>query len=192
LSNTGRVGEAVMWARLQVPLLALSAACLAVPDARDANSFELQLRPDSITDGVPQGFTFSLVNTSGHDVRVPKPAIECEDSFDGALWLRLDFTAFGDAEIYGVRGCASDTMATPPILDRAKTWTLLHAGQKLSWSATRERLDYDSRQPGIYEFWAEYSPPAIDPADREKLRAAGIDYPQAKLASGHIAFRKER
>ncbi len=174
-----------MWARLQIALLALSAVCRA-------DSFELQLRPDSIVDGVPQGFTFSLVNTSGHDVRVPTPAIECEDSFNGALWLRLDFTAFGDAEIREGRGCASDTMATPPILERAKTWTLLHAGQTVSWSATRERLQYDSKQPGIYEFWAEYSPPAIDPADREKLRAAGIDFPQVKLASGHIAFRKER
>jgi hypothetical protein len=174
-----------MWARLQIALLALSAVCRA-------DSFELQLRPDSIVDGVPQGFTFSLLNTSGHDVRVPAPAIECEDSFDGAIWLRLDFTAFGDAEIHGDRGCASDTMAAPPILERAKTWTLLHAGQTVGWSATKERLQYDSRQPGIYDFWAEYSPPAIDPADREKLRAAGIDFPQVKLASGHVAFRRER
>ena len=174
-----------MWARLQVALLALSAVCRA-------DSFELQLRPDSILDGVPQGFTFSLVNTSSHDVRVPMPAIECEDSFNGALWLRLDFTAFGDAEIEYSRGCASDTMANPPILERAKTWTLLHAGQSISWSATSKRLDYNSKQPGIYEFWAEYLPPAIDPPDREKLRTAGIDFPQVKLASGHIAFRKER
>jgi hypothetical protein len=175
-----------MWGRLQVPLLlALSAVGLA------ADSFELQLRPDSITDGMPQGFIFSLLNTSSHDVWVPTPAIECEDSFDGAMWLRLDFTAFGAAEIGGGRGCAIDTMAEPPILDRAKTWILLHAGQRLSWSASRDRLRYDTGQPGIYEFWAEYSPPAIDPADREKLRAAGIDFPQVKLASGHIAFRKE-
>jgi hypothetical protein len=174
-----------MWARLQISLLALSAVC-------GADSFELQLKPDSIVDGVPQGFTFSLLNTSGHDVRVPVPAIECEDSFSGALWLRLDFTAFGDAEIREGGGCAGDTMGKPPILERAKTWTLLHPGQSVSWSAARERLQYDSKQSGIYEFWAEYSPPAIDPADREKLRAAGIDYPQVKLASGHIAFRKER
>jgi hypothetical protein len=181
-----------MRARLQVALLALSVVGLAVPDARDANSFELQLRPDLITDGVPQGFTFSLMNTSSHDVRVPTPAIECEDSFDGALWLRLDFTAFGDAEIREGGGCAADTMGKPPILERAKTWTLLHAGQAVSWSATRERLQYDNKQAGIYEFWAEYSPPAIEAGDREKLRTAGIDYPQIKLASGHIAFRKER
>ncbi len=174
-----------MWARLQALLLALSALCCA-------DSFELQLSPDSIVEGVPQGFTFSLLNTSDHDVRVPVPAIECEDSFNGALWLRLDFTAFGGAEINADRGCASDTMANPPILERAKTWTLLHPGQKLSWSATSKRLDYNTRVPGIYEFWAEYSPPSIDAADREKLRTAGTDYPQVKLASGHIAFRKER
>jgi len=176
-----------MWGRSLVPLLlALSAAGLA------DDSFELQLHPDSIVDGVPQGFTFSLVNTSSHDVRVPTPAIECEDSFNGAISLQLNFEPFRDGdELDGPGGCAHDTFATPSILDRAKTWTLLHAGQKLSWSATRERLQYDNRQAGIYEFWAEYSPPAIDPADREKLRAAGIDFPQAKLASGHIAFRKE-
>jgi hypothetical protein len=173
-----------MWARLQIALLAFSAVCLA-------DSFELQLRPDSIVDGVPQGFTFWLMNTSSHDVRVPTPGIEC--SFvDGTIWLRLDFTAFGDAEIREGGGCAGDTMGRPPILERAKTWTLFHPGQSVSWSATRERLHYDNRQPGIYEFWAEYSPPSIDAPDREKLRAAGIDYPQVKLASGHIAFRKER
>jgi hypothetical protein len=179
-----------MWARLQIPLLALSAVCLAGPDARDANSFELQLRPDSITDGVPQGFTFSLVNTSGHDGWVPTPAIECEDSFNGWISLRLNFEPFREGDEIERGGCASDVMATPLILDRAKTWTVLHSGQKLSWSAASERLHYDSRQAGIYEFWAEYSPPAIDPPDREKLRAAGIDFPQVKLASGHIAFRK--
>jgi hypothetical protein len=184
-----------MWGRLQIPVLALSVAFLAVPDVRDTDpieQLELQLRPDSIVDGMPQGFIFTLVNRSAHNVRLPVPAIECEDSFDGSLWLRVDFTAFGDAEIDGDRGCASDTMASPPILERAKAWTLLHAGQSASWSATGKRLHYDGRQPGIYEFRAEYSPPAIDPADREKLRKAGIDFPQVVLASGHIAFRKER
>jgi hypothetical protein len=176
-----------MWVRLQVALLALSAVGLT------ADSLELQLRPDSIVDGVPQGFTFSLLNTSGHDVRVPTPAIECEDSFNGAISIQLNFEPFRDGdELDGPGGCAHDNFATPPILDRAKAWTLLHAGQKLSWSATRERLQYDTRQAGIYEFWAEYSPPSIEPADREKLRTAGIDFPQVKLTSAHIAFRRER
>jgi hypothetical protein len=175
-----------MWAKLQIPLLlALSAVCPG------ADSLELQLRPDSITDGVPQGFTFSLVNTSSHDVRVPTPAIECEDSFNGAIALRINFAPFRDGDEIERGGCASDTMATPPILDRAKTWTLLPAGKTLSWRATKERLQYDSSAPGIYEFWAEYSPPAIDPVDTETLRKAGIDFPQVKLTSGHIAFRKE-
>jgi hypothetical protein len=181
-----------MWARLQVPLLVLSAVCLAGPDARDTDGFELQLRPDSIVDGMPQAFTFSMLNRSGHDVRVPAPVIECEDSFDGTIWLRLSFIPFhNEVEGPGCGGCARDTMATPPILDRARTWTLLHAGQTLSWSVASEQLHYESKQPGIYEFWTEYSPPAIDAADREKLRIAGIDFPQVELTSGHIAFRRE-
>ena len=161
---------------------------LSVPLA--AQNIELRLQPDAIEHGVPQAFTFSLLNTSDHDVRVPGPAIQCDDSYGGAIWLRLKFTPDAPAKPGMARGCAGDTFGHTPILDRIQKWSLLRPGQYLIFNIPRERLYYDDQDPGIYEFWAEYVPPSIELADREILQKAGIDFPQAKLTSPHIAFRK--
>jgi len=161
---------------------------LAVPAA--AQSIELRLQPDSIDHGIPQAFTFSLWNTSDHDVRVPVPSIQCEDSFDGAIWLQLEFTPDVPAKDGEGRGCAADTFGRHSILDRVQKWSLLHPGQYLIFNIPRDRLYYDDKEPGIYEFWADYVPPSIDPSDREILQKAGIDFPHGELTTPHIAFRK--
>lgn len=173
-------------------MLAWILATSILAAASTTDNLELRLQPESMDSGVPQAFTFSLVNRSDHEVRVPVPAVECEDSFDGSLWLRLDFTPLNPGTGSGGRGCAGDTMNWPPILERVGKWAILHSGESLSWSVRRERLYYEDKEPGIYEFWAEYSPPSISPADRERLQQAGIDFPQGKLTTNHVAFRKEK
>jgi hypothetical protein len=40
-------------------------------------SLEFRLQAESIVAGVPQDFTFQLVNNTDHDVRLPKPLIAC-------------------------------------------------------------------------------------------------------------------
>lgn len=155
-----------------------------------AQNIELRLQPDAIDHGVPQAFIFSLWNTSDHDVRIPTPSIQCDDSFDGAIWLRLEFTPDGPEADREGRGCAADTFGRHPILDRIQKWALLHPGEYVIFNIPRQRLDYDDKDPGIYEFWAEYIPPSIVPADREQLQKAGIDFPRGKLISVHVAFRK--
>ena len=171
-------------------MLALILATSILAGGANTDHLELRLQPESIENGVPRAFTFSVMNTSDHDVRVPTPAIQCEDSFDGSLWLRLDFAPLNPEPDGAGRGCAGDTMNWPAILERVGKWALLHAGQTVSWKVPRERLYYEDKEPGIYEFWAEYVPPSIDPADREELRKAGIDVPHGKLTTSHIAFRK--
>jgi hypothetical protein len=129
------------------------------PDAQSYRNLEFTIHPEAVENGVPQAFTFSLVNRSDHDIRVPMPTVSCEDSFDGSAYIRLDFRPLkGQTEGEG-RGCAGDTLQWPRILERVKKWKLLRAGEGLGWMAGRDRLYYQDKQPGIYEFWAEYSPP---------------------------------
>lgn len=172
-------------------MLAFVLAASIFAAAADSN-LELLLQPESIVNGMPQAFTFSLVNTSDHDVLVPAPSIDCEDAYDGVIWLQLEFRPSNpQAEPGPGSACASDRFGRPPILKRVREWKTLHAGQTLSWNVPRQRLNYEDKDAGIYEFWAEYDPPAIGASDRETLQRTGIDVPHGKLTSSHIAFRKE-
>jgi hypothetical protein len=53
-------------------------------------------------------------------------------------------------------------------------------------------LHYDDMGPGKYEFWAEYSPPAITPDDQKALKEAGIDFPSEPLKTMHLVYYKRR
>lgn len=83
-------------------------------------------------------------------------------------------------------------MDWPPILDRVRQWTILHAGEGLTLHADRARLLYDDSQPGIYVFWATYKTPSIDLADRKTLEEAGMDFPRGSSTTPHLVFVKEQ
>jgi len=55
-------------------------------------NLELRLLPGEMVNGVPQTFTFELINVSHHNVWVADPAVQCDDSYDGSLSLRVKFT----------------------------------------------------------------------------------------------------
>src|SRR5262249_46209026 len=133
-------------------------------------------------------FAFLLVNRSNHEVRVPTPAVQCEDSFDGSIELRLDFKPLAPGQSGEGGGCAGDTMAWPPILERVKSWKVLRPGESVRLRAEHAHLFYDADKPGIYEFWATYRPPSIHRADQETLRAARIDFPDRQLSTQHVVF----
>jgi hypothetical protein len=182
--------------QLQFPAFAFATALLTVtgaqtPAQQRTGNLELRLQPERVERGVPQAFSFLLVNKTHHDVRVPMPAVDCEDSFDGDVELRRRFTPFKPGSPDEGRGCASDTEDWPPIMDRIKEWKTVHAGDALILAADREHLFYDDSRPGRYEFWALYSPPAIDPADQRKLQDSGIDVPHEKLRTRRVSFLKE-
>ena len=141
---------------------------------------------------MPQAFRFELVNTTDHDVWIPQPAVQCENSFDGSIHLSLDFRPLEPGPPGEGHGCAGDRMNWPPILERVKDWKTLRSGEKLTLTADRTRLFYDSQQAGTYEFWATYSPPSINRSDQAILRQAGIDFPHDKLTSSHLVFEKKR
>jgi hypothetical protein len=181
----------------RLPCIGLVAVLLSVsnaqtPEQRTAANLELRLQPETLKGGVPQAFRFELVNISDHDVWAPMPTVQCEDGFDGSIDLSLDFRPLDPGPPGEGFGCAGDRLGWPSILDRVKEWKVLHAGEKLTLTADRAHLHYDSDRAGRYEFWASYSPPSVEPADQAILRQAGIDFPLGKLATQHLVFEKRR
>ena len=163
-------------------------ALAAVHPAKSDN-LELRLVPGEMQAGVPQAFTFVLVNISDHDVRVPStPSFDCFDNYDGTLWLRLKFTPLIPGPLGHIFGCGGTRVNWPPVMDRVKKWKVLHAGESFSISANK---DFDDKQAGTYEFWVNYRPPALLDGDEATLRKAGIDYPHEELSSAHVVFVKK-
>jgi len=76
------------------------------------------------------------------------------------------------------------------ILKRVQKWRLLHPGETAKQTVPKEELHYEAENPGKYDFWAEYHPPAIEPDDQKTLRKAGIDFPRESLGSKHVVYYK--
>jgi len=169
----------------------VSGAVAQVSDRQGIGNLELRLRPKTIKRGIPQGFTFQIVNRTKHDVRIPTPTIDCEDTFNGSIWLRLELTPALGMSGTGL-GCAADLQDWPPIVERIKKWKIVHPGDAVSLESDREHLFYDDKEPGNYEFSADYVPPYISPSDQNQLRALGIEFPHTPLATAHITFTKRK
>ena len=164
-----------------------------VPACRTTNPsaphLELRFSPGALVRGVPESFTFEIVNVSRHNIRIPKPIVDCAGQYTGFIWLRVLFKPSGSTT--GVEpgfGCAADKVNWPPILQRAQAWRLLHPGESVSQTVAKEKLHYEGREAGIYEFWAVYTPPALDSRDEKTLRKAGIDFPSTPLSTRHLFF----
>ena len=84
--------------RLQPLKLAVAAVMLGGLIAQPQNggkapTLELIMRPDAPRHGIPLAFSFVLVNKSSHDVRVPQPSINCDDSYNGEVLLNVRLKA---------------------------------------------------------------------------------------------------
>jgi len=172
--------------------LSISAVTAAFPQGNPEakrDNLELRLEAEDIQDGIPQTFTFLLVNKSNHDIRVPTPAIECEDPVnDGSFWLKVNFRPSRPDENGFGYGCSNDRTDRRPILDRVKTWKNLRPGESIVLKVARERLHYDCKEPGTYEFWAYYFTPTMTPSDRKVLSQTGIDFPHSQLTTTSVTF----
>ena len=85
--------------------------------------------------------------------------------------------------------CAGDKFGWPPILERVQEWTLLPPGEEIKKTVSLTAMHYETRKAGTYEFWAEYAPPAVRPADQQTLRERGIDFPLDTLTTSHLTFK---
>ncbi len=174
-------------------ILTFGLATAATAQSEPAPNLELRLRPGALVDGVPDSFTFEIVNISKHDVRVPRPTVDCGDSYSGSIWLRRQFKPLRpNAESGTVFGCGAGQVHWPSILERAHEWRLLRPGESVSQTLPHAKLHYESREPGTYEFWADYTPPAVGPEDQKSLRKAGIDFAAAPLSTPHLTFMRQQ
>jgi hypothetical protein len=168
----------------------LTTTVAQTPTRQRMGNLELRLQPERVERGVPQAFSFLLVNKTDHDVRVPIPTIECADSLNGDIELRLRFTPLKPGPPDEGRGCAHDRGDWPPIMERITDWKTVHSGDALVLHADREHLFYDDSRLGTFEFWAVYSPPSTDAADQRKLEESAIDFPHDKLRTRRVSFLK--
>ncbi len=90
--------------------------------------------------------------------------------------------------VQAVAAAAVIAIDWPSITSRIQQWTILHPGEAMTLTGNREQMHCAETRPGVYEFWAVYSPPAIRAEDQQALREMGIDFPYAELVSRHITF----
>jgi hypothetical protein len=186
----------------------LAAASAQTPGQPPNGNLEFRILPEAVVRGMPQAFSFLLVNRTDHDVRVPVPAFKCSTAFVGSISLNVRFTPkVPSSGPSSGSGCAGDRMDWPPITERIMEWQVVPSGYALilkvdpknivwkiassvdisSRNAAQEHAVqpgmrsywYDDSQPGSYEFWATYSPPSISRSDQTKLEELGIDFPRA-------------
>jgi hypothetical protein len=126
-------------------------------------------------------FTIKLVNHSEHNIWIPDPATQCEDSVNGYLWLRVELQ---DGSVPGY-GCVLDRYRPESVLDRAQEWQILAPGAAIEKPISRAKLHLGIGHPDIREFWGEYIPPTLTTAEQRILEERGIDFPSQKLVTAH-------
>jgi hypothetical protein len=68
-------------------------------------------------------------------------------------------------------------------------------GNREGWAAAFSSGDAgvsDDGDPGVYQLWATYHPPAVGVADLKILQEGSIDIPRSRLESNHLTFVKKR
>ena len=184
---------AVIWVFAFIVFSTYVAALPAqVSSSATSGDIELRIQTQDVGSGLPVGVSFQLVNTSGHDILLPPPSIACENpTLDGSIFLKTDFTPRDpDAPRQG-DNCTNDNMNHMSIFERIKSWKTLHPGESLSLSASRKRLGDNLQDPGTFDFWAIYFPPAMNKDERKALLAQGIQIAQEMAVSNHIILDKD-
>ena len=185
------------WSIVIVGILACAVAMTGLLAAEDkvtkAAPLKLILNASSLTDGMPDGFTFTLINSTDHDFKLPSPDLECSDSIDGTVVLRVEYiTSHGGSEPTGTGGCAGDLYGGwPSIFERVKTWKTLGAGETLILKGKRDQLFYSDKKPGRYEFWAAYEPPYVEDVDQQLLFGSGFDFLTRSIVSSRLTFERK-
>jgi hypothetical protein len=168
---------------------AFASCTAAIAQTSGSSALQLKLEPGLMVRGVPAAFTYSIVNASSHDIRLPKPVVNCGDVFFGEVWIHVKFTPVGRTVVPSLeRGCTNDYMGHTPALKRAESWMVLHPGESVSQAVSQQQLHYDANKPGSYETWAEYRPPYLSLQEQQKLNKAGIVFPAAELHTPHVHY----
>ena len=174
-------------------LLLLSLMLQAQSSRAQQSNVELHLTAHQLINGLPDTFSFIFVNVGDHDVRVP-PVSPCMGGRDsGTLILKLEFSPTGRPPTTGKGGgCGGGGSDMPGSLEQAKTWRTLKPGESLIKTYKRSELFVYEQDPGAYDFWGEYRPPALTSEDITALERAGMDFPRQPLRSAHLRFHRAK
>ena len=158
------------------------------------SSLELHLTAHQLINGVPDKFSFVVVNVSDHEVRVPSMSPCMGGRYSGTLVLNLEFQPSGPPTPGKGGGCGGGVGGShmPGILEQAKSWRGLQPGESLTKTYKRSELFVYEEGRGAYDFWAEYGPPALTAEDIAALEQAGIDFPRQVLRSSHLRFHRAK
>jgi hypothetical protein len=153
---------------------------------------KLQIVADQRVQRIPQEFSVVLSNAGNREVRVPMPAVQCANSLDGSVGVRLDFTPKDPKDApRGGHVCVADSVGQSSVLERVAYWGALQPGESMQFRVTADMMFLESTAPGKYEFTAQYVPPYLSKQDRATLSREGILVAETPLASGTITFSKD-
>lgn len=156
-------------------------------DADTGGGLRLSLEPIQSVGSLPIHFAIVLTNVSGHDLRLPRPALECGDVINGYLFLRAQYVPSDSNSHPLSRSCVIDHAYTP-ILDRAKKWNALAPGESLRVEIDLAKAVPDAPSPGTYTIWADFTPPTVGSEDLKLLQQQGIAVPTYRLATPAVEY----
>lgn len=162
------------------------AQLLGDPDT--AGGVKLTVEPIRSTAPLPMWFVIRLTNVSHHDLRLPKPALECGDVANGSVYLHGRFLPSQSSGPLTGSGCVADSFHVP-ILDQLKRWNTLAAGESLRFDIELTRVVPNAPAAGTYTIWADYTPPYVSPAELKLLDQNGIAVPTSSLATTPVEYR---
>ncbi len=149
----------------------------------------LRIHAEELSAGVPESFSFTLLNEAATDIYVPNPSIACAGrGYEGSVSVILLFKPFNPQDGGLGGGCSEEDTPTSTIEERAKSWVLLHPGKSLTVKASMNQLNYLDSIAGVYRFKGLYQPPFISEKDASTLESLGIKYPQRRLETEPITF----
>jgi hypothetical protein len=168
---------------LTIAISLLLTVILTKPSSPQSSKHQLDLivLPGSLDKAALQTFTIKLINHSEHNIWIPDPAIQCEDSVNGYLWLRVELL---DGSVPGF-GCVLDRYRPKSVLDRAHEWKILAPGATMEETIPLAKLHLGFGHPEIRDFWGEYFPPTVTATEERVLEERGIDFPSQRLVSAH-------
>ncbi len=184
---------------LRFLLVTLLACSFTLPaqapvSAEELPELSLILEPGPLHDGLPQVFTFHLLNVGQKMLRIPNPTLDCGGaSVSGSLilsqaWQPPAGTGLGT----GNGSCDGGGMvpSTPPpsITKTAQTWQLLKPGESLYIST---HVHHYFTSPGTHTFSGTYLAPHFGETQAKALSDAGIMVPKLNTTSGSLTYKTD-
>jgi hypothetical protein len=181
------------YAQLLMLLAVFPLVCVGQSNSdRDGNKLTLQIHGEDLANGVPESFSFVLLNEGNRDIYLPNPEIRCEGrAYEGMISLVYSFKPYDPRDEAFGSGCTEENRPMPAIRERLKSWVALPPGKSLTLNATRQQLGYLDSVAGVFTFAGVYDPPYVDANDAGVLRSLGINYPRIKLKTDAIKFATE-